>query len=106
MNALGGQRGGRSQLDGYAEAASLLYASDIPSSLVPGDGSISWVRQYTDKAMGLVEEYCATADYRLAENTLASLSDALEKSRDDPLVETVQEMLRSVWRRCAAGRGP
>lgn len=90
-DALDEQRRRRSQLDGCAEAASLLYASDIPSSLIPGDGSISWVRQYANQAIGLAEEYCTDADYRLAESTLGSLSNALEKSRGDPLVEVVRE---------------
>ena len=90
-DALDEQRRQRSQLDRCAEAASLLYASDIPSSLIPGDGSISWVRQYANQAIALAEEYCTDADYRLAENTLGSLSNALEKSRGDPLVEVVRE---------------
>mgnify|MGYP001389471306 CR=1 FL=1 len=81
----------RSRLDQCAEAASLLYASDIPSSLVPGDGSISWVKQYADRAFGLAEEYCRNSEYKLAERTLASLSEALEISRSDPLVETLTE---------------
>ncbi len=95
MEHLGGalreRRRRRSRLDQCAEAASLLYASDIPPSLVPGDGSISWVKQYTDRAFGLAEEYCRNSEYKLAERTLASLSEALDSSRADPLVETLTE---------------
>ncbi|MEN6336953.1 MAG: hypothetical protein ABFE01_22075, partial [Phycisphaerales bacterium] len=83
------QRRGRSPFDAYAEAASLLYTSDIPASLIPGDGTVSWVRQYADKAINLVEEYCLSGQYRLAENTLASLAEAIEKSRGDPHIEPV-----------------
>lgn len=81
----------RSRLDECAEAASLLYASDVPPSLVPGDGSISWVKQYTDRAFGLAEEYCRNSEYKLAERTLASLSEALVSSSSDPMVETLTE---------------
>lgn len=81
----------RNRLDQCAEAASLLYVSDIPSSLVPGDGSVSWVKQYADRAFGLAEEYCRSSEYKLAERTLASLSEALESSRSDPVVEPLAE---------------
>ncbi|MGE5296621.1 MAG: hypothetical protein ACM3VT_17510, partial [Solirubrobacterales bacterium] len=85
----GGPR--RSRLDRCAEAASLLYASDVPSSLVPGDGSISWVKQYADKALQLAEEYCRSAEYKLAESTLASLSDFLQGSHGDPAAEPLRK---------------
>jgi len=104
--ASAGQRRRRSQLDAYAEAASLLYTSDIPASLVPGDGTVSWVRQYADKAINLVEEYCLNGQYRLAENTLASLADAIEKSRGDPHIDPVldemSQRLAEVRRRARA----
>lgn len=81
----------RNRLDRCVEAASLLYASDIPASLVPGDGSISWVKQYADRAFGLAEEYCRNSEYKLAERTLSSLAQAVGGSRDDPVVEGLTE---------------
>jgi hypothetical protein len=76
-----------------AEAASLLYACDIPSNLTPGDSSIAWSIQYARKALTVADEYLADADYELAQSTLSSVSHRLGECESNPLIEPVQEQV-------------
>ncbi len=78
-------------LDACAEAAGLLYASDIRPSLASGERSVPWIRRHAQIAMRQAEEYQMSGQYRPAERVLRCLSDALEKSDDDSFAQSLRE---------------
>lgn len=62
----------------YAEAASLLFASEIPSSLRPLGSSMDWALQIAREGLARAEDYLATGQYGLARSTLQGARQVLE----------------------------
>ncbi len=77
----GRARSAAAQHASYAEAASLLYACHIPSSLTPREYTAVWSERLAQENVARAQEYLGAGDYGLARSALELALEALDGSK-------------------------
>ena len=83
----GRARSAAAQRGSYAEAASLLYARHIPSSLTPREYTVVWA-----------QEYLGAGDYGLAQSALELALEALDGSRVGRAGQAIRRQIKQQLR--------
>ena len=74
----------------YSEAASLLFAPEIPSSLRPRGRSVHWALQIARESLARSEEYLAAGQYGLARSALQAAGQVLHTCKGGQGLEDVR----------------
>lgn len=73
-----------------AEAASLLYARQVPSSLRPEEGSVNWLERKLREVLRRVSRHLDKREYDLAERFLRSVIAEAPEDAPDPRVRSLR----------------
>ena len=74
----------------YSEAASLLFAPEIPSSLRPRGRSVHWALHIARESLARSEEYLAAGQYGLARSALQAAGQVLHTCKGGQGLEDVR----------------
>jgi len=83
----------------YAEAASLLYARHIPSSLTGRDYTVVWAERLGQENLARSEQYMDDGEYDLARAALASALHALARSKGGRRLRLLRRQVKRQLRR-------